>query len=734
MRVNLSEPGLAEGAAPAGAAPTPGHEAAPLVVTSGDAHPLGARFDGGGTNFALFSAHATKVELCLFDPTGEHEIDRVELPEHTDQVFHGHIVGVGPGALYGYRVHGPYAPQQGHRFNPNKLLLDPYSRAHFGQLRWDAAIFGYQMESGDDLTFDERDSAPFVPKSVIVEDFALAPSNARFAGVPWRDTMVYEAHVKGLTRRHPAVEERFRGTYRGLAEKAVLEHIVGLGVTSVEFLPIHAFVDDGHLLDRSLSNYWGYSTIGFFAPERRYAADPGAAPEEVGAMVAALHDAGLEVILDVVYNHTAEGNELGPTLSFKGIDNASYYRLVEDQPRYYVNDTGTGNTLNLVHTRVVQLVTDSLRYWAQAMDVDGFRFDLGTVLGREVAGFDSRGGFLKAVGQDPVLRSRKLISESWDVGPGGYQVGAFPPGWAEWNDTFRDTVRDFWRGTGHPSKLAPRLVGSGDLFNHDGRRPWASVNFITAHDGFTLHDLVSFNDKHNDANGEGNADGHSDNRSSNNGAEGTTDDAVVLTLRDRQMRNFLATLIFSHGTPMLLSGDEIARTQGGNNNAYCQDNETSWVDWGTSERQSKLTDFLRCATAIRRKYASLRAPRFVTGARNDDIGVKDVAWQAPAGAELTPDDWSNPDLRAFAMLLDERARAPIETARSPSPAVLVLFNSGEGEAVFALPQSPGGIGWRVLLETEERETRSDWGFGEAFALGGRSLTALALRLEDAGPA
>src|SRR5882757_3825592 len=522
-------------------------------IREGMPFPLGATWDGLGVNFALFSANATKVELCLFDDEGRQENERIELPEFTDEVWHGYLPDARPGTVYGYRVRGPYEPEAGHRFNHNKLLLDPYANAHLGEITWAPEVFGYTLGSKDgDLSFDQRDSAPMVPKCIVI-DPAFTWSRDRRPGVPWDRTIFYEAHVRGFTRLHPAVPEQLRGTFAGLARKEVVDYIKSLGVTSVELMPVHAFVNDSNLLERKLTNYWGYNTIGFFAPDPRYSAV--GTITEFKQMVAHLHDAGLEVILDVVYNHTAEGNEMGPTLSFKGIDNKSYYRLLPDDPRYYINDTGTGNTLNLDHMRVIEMVTDSLRYWAGETHVDGFRFDLGTILARQADGFDNQSGFLKACCQDPELRTVKLIAEPWDCGPGGYQVGGFPPGWAEWNDKFRDTVRDFWRGEAPASAISPRLCASEDLFNHRGRRPWACVNFVTAHDGFTLDDLVSYNDKHNEANGEDNKDGHSDNRSWNCGVEGPTDDEEINALRDRQRRNFLATLLLSQGTPMMLAGD-----------------------------------------------------------------------------------------------------------------------------------------------------------------------------------
>ncbi|MGQ0544246.1 MAG: glycogen debranching protein GlgX, partial [Betaproteobacteria bacterium] len=495
-----------------------------MALKEGLPYPRGATWDGKGVNFALYSAHATKVEVCFFDAQGK-ETARVALPEYRDETWHGYITDIGPGTIYGYRVHGSYEPEAGQRFNPSKLLLDPYARAHIGALKWDPAVFGYRLDDEKaDLSFDERDSASFVPKCVVVDpDFDWKREKV-WRPVPWDRTIVYETHVRGYTRLHPKVPERERGTFRGLAHQDVIGYIKALGITTVELLPVHTFIDDDFLLKKGLKNYWGYNSIGFFAPDPRYAADPAKSLQEFKEMVARFHDAGLEVIIDVVYNHTAEGSERGPTLSFRGIDNSSYYRLLPDQKRYYVNDTGTGNTLDLSHPVVIQMVTDSLRYWVEDMHVDGFRFDLGTILAREPGGFDTYNGFMKACLQDPVLTKVKLIAEPWDCGPGGYQLGRFPPGWAEWNDQFRDTVRDFWRMQGSAAQLAPRLCASPGIFNHRGRQPWASVNFITAHDGFTLNDLVSYNDKHNEANAEENKDGHSHNRSWNHGVEGPTDD------------------------------------------------------------------------------------------------------------------------------------------------------------------------------------------------------------------
>jgi glycogen operon protein len=696
-------------------------------------HPIGATWDGQGTNFALFSANATKVEVCLFDRGGKRETDRIELPEYTNQIFHGYLPDVGPGTFYGYRVHGSYEPAAGHRFNPNKLVLDPYARAHAGQLTWNPAVFGYQMETTDDLTFDERDSAPFMPRCVVVDPNFDWHGQPEGRSVPWDHTIVYETHVKGFTQLNPKVPKRLRGTYAGFGSKAVVQYIKSLGVTSVELLPIHTFINDSHLLEKGLTNYWGYNTIGFFAPDPRYAADIPNSLREFKEMVARFHEAGLEVILDVVYNHTAEGNERGPTLSFKGIDNASYYRLMPDEPRYYINDTGTGNTLNLTHPRVIQMVNDSLRYWVQEMHVDGFRFDLGTILAREHHGFDEQSGFLKAVCQDPALGAVKLIAEPWDCGPGGYQVGGFPPGWAEWNDKFRDTVRDFWRDEAPVAALTPRLCASGDTFNQGGRRPWASVNFVTAHDGFTLNDLVSFNEKHNEANGEDNKDGSSDNRSWNCGAEGPTDDPAILELRTRQRRNILATLLLAQGTPMLLAGDEFGRTQHGNNNAYCQDSEISWLDWNLAEDGTALTEFTRRLTALRHKYPILRRMRFLTGEFNEELGVRDVTWMNPNGSEMADGDWTDANMKCFGMLMDGRAQTTGIRKRGQEASLLMVINGYHDVVEFTLPDWPGGTGWELLVDTNlpSQDDQPVLPFGHAYQVTGRSLLLLLLRPEGA---
>jgi isoamylase len=696
-------------------------------IREGLPHPLGATWDGEGVNFALFSANATAVELCLFDDAGERETARIELPEYTDEIWHGYLPGVRPGSIYGYRVHGPYEPDNGHRFNPNKLVLDPYARGHFDDLTWDPAVFGYQLESGDDTTFDERDSAPFMPKCVVVDPNFDWKGEPERRAVPWEHTIIYELHPRGYTKLHPELPKEWRGTYKGLSGK-VIEYIKSLGVSSVELLPIHTIINDSLLLDKGLRNYWGYNSIGFFAPARRYAHEREQTLREFKEMVARLHEAGLEVILDVVYNHTAEGNERGPTLSFKGIDNASYYRLLPDKPRYYVNDTGTGNTLNLSHTRVIQMVADSLRYWAGETHVDGFRFDLGTILAREPDGFDHQSGFLKACCQDPELRTVKLIAEPWDCGPGGYQVGGFPPGWAEWNDKFRDVARDFWRGEAPANALAPRLCASGDLFNYRGRKPWACVNFVTAHDGFTLNDLVSYNDKHNEANGEENRDGSSDNRSWNCGAEGPTDDPEIEALRARQMRNILGTLLLSQGTPMLLAGDEFARTQDGNNNAYCQDNEISWVNWGIAEKGRSLIGFVKKLTALRHKYPILRRGRFLTGIYNEKLGVKDVTWINASGGEMNDEEWADMSMQCFGMLMDGRAQPTGIHRRGEDATLLMVLNAYHDLVEFTLPETAGGSHWSLLIDTNLAEDAEFGTFatGEAYGATGRSLLLFAL--------
>ncbi len=699
-------------------------------IQEGGAQALGAIWTGSGTNFTVFSTSATKVEICLFDAAGESELERLALPEYTDGYWHGFIPEVGPGSVYGLRVHGPYDPANGYRFNPNKLLLDPYARGHIGDLKWAPECFGYTLGHKDeDLSFDERDSAPFVPKCVVVDpqfDWHGAP---RTRHVPWDQTIIYEAHVRGFTKLHPQVPEHERGTYRGLAAPEVISYLKSLGVTSVELLPIHTFVNESHLLERGLSNYWGYNSIGFFAPDPRYASAKDQTLREFKEMVARFHEAGLEVLLDVVYNHTAEGNERGPTLSFRGIDNRTYYRLLPDNQRYYINDTGTGNTLNLSHPPVIQMVMDSLRYWVTELHVDGFRFDLGTVLARELYGFDNQSGFLKAVNQDPVLRTVKLIAEPWDCGPGGYQVGSFPPGWSEWNDRFRDVVRDFWKGSAHAGELAPRLCASGDMFNVYGRRPSASINFVTAHDGFTLHDLVSYNSKHNEANGDENRDGPDDNRSWNCGAEGPTDDPGINALRERQIRNFLATLLLSQGTPMMVAGDEALRTQQGNNNAYCQDTPISWVRWDVDERARAMTEFVRKLTALRHRHAILRRNRFLTGEFDEELEVRDLTWINATGKPMQEEEWKDERMQCFGMLIDGRARLTGLPQRGLESTMLIILNGYHDLVEFTLPEDGPSAKWHRLIDTNIPDLNDESTFkpGEVYGVTGRSLLLFELK-------
>ncbi|HDX9114448.1 TPA: glycogen debranching protein GlgX [Klebsiella michiganensis] len=661
-----------------------------FAIEPGDGQQLGANFDGKGVNFALFSAHAERVELCLFDPCGKTEIARLELPEYTHEIWHGYVPGLQPGALYGYRVYGPYDPENGHRFNPHKLLIDPYARELEGDIEWNDAHFGYELGHEEkDLSFDTRDSAPFTPKCKVVDPDAFDWQGENRPDVPWPHAVIYETHVKGFTQRNPALPPELRGTFEGLGHQASVDYIKSLGITSVELLPVHWFPDDRHLLDRGLKNFWGYNTLGFFAPASRYYGPAGISGFR--DMVRAFHDAGIEVILDVVYNHTAEGNELGPTLSFKGIDNFSYYRTMPDQHRYYINDTGTGNTVNTSHPRVLQMVMDSLRYWAQAMHVDGFRFDLGTILGREPEGFDPRGGFFDAVTQDPVLSKLKLIGEPWDIGPGGYQVGGFPPGWGEWNDKYRDTVREYWKGDNVSNDFAARLLGSGDLYDLRGRRPWSSVNFITAHDGFTLNDLVSYNEKHNEANGEDNNDGHNDNRSCNYGEEGPTENQDIVAVRERQKRNFLTTLLFSHGTPMLLAGDEFGRSQQGNNNGYCQDSEISWVNWeALSDQDHALRHFTQRLIALRAEQPLLRRESWRDGL--------EIRWFNAGGGLQQSEQWDEGSTLGLAI-----SRPDLEQEEGIWHDVLMLFNPFEGDVPFQIPQFGEG-GWVLELSTAEEKT------------------------------
>lgn len=700
--------------------------AAPRAVWSGRPYPLGATWDGLGVNFAIYSRHASAVTLCLFDAKGRREVERLPLRERTDFVWHGYLPEARPGLLYGYRVHGDYAPEQGHRFNASKLLLDPYARSLAGTLRWSDALFGYRIGSRrEDLSFDSRDSAPGMPKCEVI-DTAFTWGDDRRPQVPWQDTVIYELHVRGMTRLHPLVPPQLRGTYSGLATPAVIDHLKRLGVTAVELLPIHAFVDDKLLVERGLRNHWGYNSIGFFAPEPRYSAI--GAVTGFKSMVRSLHAAGIEVILDVVFNHTGEGNQLGPTLAFRGIDNASYYRLNPENPRYYADYTGTGNTFDLGHPAALQLVMDSLRYWIEAMHVDGFRFDLATTLARGPAtGFDPYGVFFNVIRQDPVISQVKLIAEPWDIGEGGYQVGNFPPGWAEWNGRYRDTVRSFWRGDESTlGEFASRLSGSSDLF--EGRGPSASVNFVTAHDGFTLTDLVSYNDKHNEANGEENRDGESHNRSWNCGAEGPTDDPTMLELRARQRRNLLATLLLSQGVPMLAAGDEIGRSQRGNNNAYCQDNELGWIDWTPSAQADAFLAFVTRTLGIRRRHPLFRRRTFFTGDDLLEANRKDIAWLTPEGQEMTPERWNDPQLRCLGVHLSGVALAENDAFGKPilDEDLLLLLNAYHEEACFMLPDN--GHVWIAVLDTAFDSGRPQPGKacrpGERYRLQARSVALL----------
>ena len=711
--------------------------AARTRIWPGLPYPLGATWDGVGVNFALFSENADAVELCLFDASGQHETGRIRLPEYTDQVWHGYLPDARPNLLYGYRVYGPYRPHEGHRFNPNKLLLDPYAKALQGAIRWSDSHFGYRIgtrREREDLTFDRRDSARFMPKCRVV-DTAFTWGDDRRPNVPWEETIVLEAHVRGMTVRHPGVDAERRGTFAGLVSPAVIDYLVALGITSIELMPVQAFIDDRWLVQRGLRNYWGYNTIGFFAPDPRYLSD--ALVTDFKVAVKRLHYAGIEVLLDVVYNHTGEGNHLGPTLSLRGIDNASYYRLESDK-RFYFDTTATGNALNLDHPRVMQMVMDSLRYWASEMHVDGFRFDLAPTIARAGGAFRHDSLFLGAVRQDPVLSRRKLIAEPWDIGADGYQLGNFPPGWAEWNGQYRDTVRRFWKGdTGVTAEMASRLAGSSDIFGRHGRRPWASVNFVTCHDGFTLQDLVSYNEKHNQANGEDNHDGADANFSWNWGVEGPTEDPEIGALRLRQKRNFLATLFLSLGVPMLLMGDEIGHTQGGNNNAYCQDNPISWIEWAAIRREDEtLGAFVRYLIQLRRRHRVFSRPRFFRGEAVSPAGLKDITWLAPDGREATATDWSNPFALCLGYVLGGAA-GEFYTAggqRNVDASFLIMLNAYHGDIDFRIPPLPAAMEWVPLLDTSLPTGIAEIGRrffpDEVFSLKGRSFVLFVNRAPE----
>ncbi len=689
-------------------------------VWPGSPTPLGATFDGSGTNFALFSAHATRVELCLFNETGMRERARIPLPEYTHQVWHGYLPDIRPGQLYGYRVHGPYEPDVGHRFNPNKLVLDPYARMLRGDLIWHDALFGYRIGHRDsDLSFDTQDSAPYMPKCEVVDD--AFTWGERKAPRPMHETVLYEMHVRGLTKTHPDVRPEEQGTFAGLTGAPVLSYLRDLGVTAIELLPIHAFVNDRRLADLGLRNYWGYNSIGFFAPHTDYLTKPSL--RELKTFVQVMHDNEIEVILDVVYNHTAEGNRLGPTLSFKGIDNRTYYYLHRHNPRYYVDYTGTGNSLDLRQPAVLRMVMDSLRYWADQMRIDGFRFDLATTLARVDGAYSSNAPFLTAVAQDPTLAPTKLIAEPWDTGPGGYQVGHFPPGWLEWNDQYRDTARRFWRGDlGLMGAFTSRISGSSDIYRVTGRRPWASINYVTCHDGFTMWDLVSYNRKHNEANGEENRDGTDSNYSWNFGVEGPTDDPHILARRNKQMRNYFATLLLSQGIPMINAGDELRRTQKGNNNAYAQDNEVSWIDWDSLEQNADMLQFVRDLIALRRSHIVFHRHRFFRGEIIPGTDVKDVIWLRPDAEEMSHDDWHDPHAHAIAMILSGEAGLTHLTEfgdQEVDETFLLLFNASDQDVEFTLPALEPGQSWVGMFDTARDTGRADPGL---ILSGGTTMT------------
>jgi len=679
-----------------------------MRIEEGRPFPLGATCRDGGANFALFSANAEKVELCLFDHPQGPEVARIALPEYTDEVWHGFVAGIAPGQLYGYRVYGPYEPRRGHRFNSNKLLLDPYARSYAGKFSWHPSLFGYSLEAkrAPDLTFDGRDSAPYVPKCQIVSGQFDWGSVGR-PRIPWSKTFLYEAHVKGMTKLHPELPDELRGTYAGLCSSEVIAHLKSLGVTSIKLLPVHQVLDERVLIDRGLSNYWGYNTISYFSPSMRYFSNSDSKLEEFKGMVRLFHEAGIEVILDVVFNHTAEGNQFGPTISFRGIDNASYYKLANNR-RYYFDTTGCGNTLELTHPRVMQLVMDSLRYWAEECQIDGFRFDLAVALARSGRHFSQNASFLDTVMQDPVLTTRKLFAEPWDLGEDGYQLGNFPPRWTEWNGKYRDAVRSYWQsGKGHVQDFARCLLGWGDLFDKHGRRPWAGVNFVTVHDGFTLKDLVSYSEKHNEANGEDNQDGTDDNRSWNCGVEGPTDDPAILDLRDRQRRNYILTLLVSQGTPMLQMGDELGRTQNGNNNAYCQDNEISWFKWTEIDpRDLAFYEFVKGLSRLRERLPLLRSAHYLHGEMAGETGLKNVTWFRMDGAEMAEADWHHHEMATLGMMLT-----------SATGQVLVLCNGHFEDVSHVMPDFGESTQWKLLADTFRGVTEPD----EPAIGGGRSV-------------
>jgi len=672
------------------------------IIYPGSPNPLGATWDGNGVNFALYAENATGVDLCLFDaPTGKAEVERIKIKEVTHQVWHVYLPGLKPGQLYGYRVYGPYEPENGHRFNPNKVLIDPYAKAIAGRVEWNNALFGYEMgNSEEDLSFSDEDSAPFIPKSVVIDD-RFSWEGDRQLRIPYYKTVIYETHVKGFTQLHPDIPENIRGTYAAIAHPVSIKYLKELGITAIELMPVHYFVIDKILKDKGLTNYWGYNTIGFFAPEVKYSSSGfmGGQVIEFKTMVKELHKAGIEVILDVVYNHTAEGNHLGPTLSFRGIDNASYYRLTEDK-RYYNDYTGTGNTLNAQMPSVLKLIMDSLRYWVTEMHVDGFRFDLAATLARELHEVDRLGSFFDIIHQDPIISQAKLIAEPWDIGEGGYQVGKFPPGWAEWNGKYRDCIRDYWRGADSMlAEFAERFTGSSDLYKNDYRLPTASINFVTAHDGFTLNDLVAYNEKHNDANGENNNDGDSHNRSWNCGAEGETDNEEINQLRQKQKRNFLVTLFLSQGVPMLVAGDELSRTQKGNNNAYCQDNEISWIDWSKADKD--LINFTKQLIHFRRKHPVFRKRGWFKGQPIKGVGVEDIGWFQPDGSEMNEEHWNQDFAKSMAVFLNGHGIKSVgpKGEQIIDDSFYIIFNAHHEALDFKLPSRKYGTNWVKVIDT-----------------------------------
>jgi len=706
----------------------PPHKNNPFTVWPGRPYPLGATWDGEGANFALFSEHAQGVDLCLFDPAGKRELARLPMKWQTDLVWHCYLPEVRPGQLYGYRVHGPYDPARGQRYNPAKLLLDPYAKEIVGGIKWSDALFGYRVgHRKEDLSFDRRDSAPGMPKCKVI-DPAFTWADDRPPRTPWHQTIIYELHVKGFTQCHPEVPRHLRGSYAALATRPVIDHLKRLGITAVELMPVHAFMDDRNLVEKGMRNYWGYNSIGFFAPDFRYAASGLTA--EFKTMVKTLHSNGIEVILDVVYNHTAEGSQLGPTLCFRGIDNESYYRLNPEDARYYMDYTGCGNTLNMRHPRVLQMIMDSLRYWVLEMHVDGFRFDLASALARELHEVDRLSAFFDIIHQDPVLSQVKLIAEPWDLGEGGYQVGNFPIGWTEWNGRYRDAVRAYWKGEGGViGELAYRLTGSSDLYEAGGRRPHASINFVTAHDGFTLQDLVSYNEKHNEANCEDGRDGEDNNLSWNCGAEGPTDDPAINALRAQQKRNLLATLLLSQGVPMLLAGDELGRTQSGNNNAYCQDNELSWVNWELRPEDRELLDFTRRIVWLNRDHPVFRRHSFFQGRHIHGTDAKDIAWLKPDGAEMTDEEWQQSFARCLGVALTGDALDDVDERGQPvrDNNFLLLLNAHHEEIAFVLPAPHSALDWSLEFDTSRNGGLSRAGVfrpGQAYPLQGRSVVLL----------